>query len=391
MTAPSTLTDAQRRRGIICVLASMGVIGCNVGLFHPLIALNLEARGVTTTLIGLNAATPFVAAILTAPFLPRLAARIGLVGVLLSAGAVDVVAIAGFVLVDDLAAWFVFRFVMGIGMMLHWIGSETWINAAVKDAHRGKIVGLNGALFSAGMASGPLVLGLLGTSGTLPFLVSMAIIAASTTPFLFAFGTAPPSRHRRSGDLWRACKRAPTAMLSGFAQGILVMALFVQLPIYGLRSGLGETTAVTLLSALVIGGSLAPLPLGWLADHMNRRLLLILCEAVTLASALALPLAAGSTVMLWAVLLVWGGAGGGLYTLALVRIGELTPPDQLGAATAAFVMITHVGSIAGPILLGGGMDLWNPHGFVVVTAGAAFLFVAFGALRYATVPDLRKP
>jgi MFS family permease len=84
---------------------------------------------------------------------------------------------------------------------------------------------------------------------------------------------------------------------------------------------------------------------------------------------------------------MWGAGGGSLYTLGLVRLGELFAPGQLGAATAAFVMITHIGSIAGPVLAGGGMDLWNPHGFVVVTAATAFIFVVFGTWRYRTTPN----
>lgn len=387
--AQTPLTDARRRRGLVCVLASMGVIGVNVGLFHPLIALNLEARGVGTTLIGLNAATPFVAAILTGPFLPRVAARIGLLGVLVLGAAIDVAVILGFLVTDELAVWFALRFVMGIGMMLHWVGSEIWINAAVDDRHRGKIVGLNGALFSGGMACGPIVLGLVGATDKGAFVISAAIVAASALPFLFALGTAPESQRQRSGELVVACRRAPTAMLAGFVQGIVMMALFVQLPIWGLRGGLGEATSVTLLSALVIGGALAPLPLGWLADHVNRRLLLVLCGVAILAAALLLPAAADDPLWLWAILLVWGGASGGMYTLALVRLGELFPADRLGAATAAYVMITHIGSIAGPVLLGGGMELWDPHGFVVVTAGGALAFVLFAGWRYTTRPDLR--
>ena len=381
------MSEARRRRGIACVLASMGVIGVNVGLFHPLIALNLEIRGVTTTVIGLNAATPFVAAILGAAFVPRIAQRLGLVGMLLLAGTIDVAVILGFLVVESVAGWFALRFVMGLGMLLHWVGSEIWVNAAVDDRHRGKIVGLNGALFSVGMALGPIVLGTVGTAGHLPFLISAGVDALSTAPFLFAFGCAPESRPEPSTNLRVACRRAPTAMLSGLVQGILVMALFVQLPIWGLRSGLDEEASVTLLSALVIGGAIAPLPLGWLADHMSRRLLLILCGALMLASAAALPMVPLDVVPLWAVLLIWGAAGGGLYTLAIVRLGEVFRPDQLGAATAAYVMITHIGSIAGPILLGLGMDVWDPHGFVVVTAGAATAFIAFAAYRFVTRPD----
>ncbi|MGH6719039.1 MAG: MFS transporter, partial [Alphaproteobacteria bacterium] len=160
--------------------------------------------------------------------------------------------------------------------------------------------------------------------------------------------------------------------------------------IWGLRTGLGEAAAVTLLSALVIGGAVAPLPLGWLADHVDRRLLLILCGVVTLAAALALPLVAPSPWAMSVVLLVWGGAGGGLYTLAIVRLGEVFRPDQLGAATAAYVMMTHIGSIAGPILLGGGMDLAGPSGFVAVTAGGALVFVLFAAFRYVLRPQASR-
>jgi MFS family permease len=100
-----------------------------------------------------------------------------------------------------------------------------------------------------------------------------------------------------------------------------------------------------------------------------------------------LPLVFHIRPLLWALLFMWGAGGGSLYTLGLVRLGELFPPGQLGAATAAFVMITHIGSIAGPVLAGGGMDIWNPHGFVVVTATTALIFVVFGTWRYLTTPD----
>lgn len=389
MTAAAALTEARRWRGIVCVLASMGVIGVNVGLFHPLIALNLEARGHSTTVIGLNAATPFIAAILCAPLLPRLAAGLGLTRVLILAALIDIAAVLGFVVVDHVAGWFVLRFVMGIGMLMHWAGSEIWINAAVTDEHRGKIFGLNGALFSAGMACGPIVLGTVGIGGAAPFLLSAAILAVSGAPLLFAFGCAPEARHERSTNLRAAIRRAPTAMLSGLVQGIVVMALFSQLPIWGVRQGMAEASAIALLTALVIGGAVAPLPIGWLADHVNRRLLLILCGAVLFVMTLLLPLVAANPAALWAVLLVWGGAGSGLYTLSLVRLGEVFRPEQLGAATSAYVMVTHIGSIAGPVLLGTGMDLWDAPGLVMVTAAAALGLTLFGLWRFVMRPERR--
>ncbi len=52
------------------------------------------------------------------------------------------------------------------------------------------MIGANGAMFSVGMACGPLVLGMIGTEGALPFLISAAIGALGISPLVFAIGTA---------------------------------------------------------------------------------------------------------------------------------------------------------------------------------------------------------
>ncbi len=394
-TTDLSLTPSQRRRGLTAVLVGMMVIGVNVGLFNPLIALNLEARGVSTTLNGINAAVPFVAAILFAPLVPRLARRMGLLGILFFSGAIDIAVILAFTLSDDTWVWLGLRFLMGLGMLFHWVGSEIWVNAAVTDANRGKILGLNGALFSAGMICGPLVLGMIGTDGHLPFYISACLIVAAMSPLLFAFGTVPDAKGSHETNLLATVRAAPTPMAGALLEGIIFVALFVQLPIYGVRSGLIEADAVSLLSALVIGGTVAPVGIGWLADRMDRRLLLIGCGFVTLAAILLLPVVFHTTWLTWVLLMVWGGAGSGFYTVGLVRLGEKFSAAQLGAATAAFVMATHIGSLAGPVVAGVGMDLWNPDGFVAAMAISTILFLAFAIWRYIAsdedAPSLRTP
>ncbi|MBT6509636.1 MAG: MFS transporter [Alphaproteobacteria bacterium] len=382
-----SLTLSQRRRGLTAVLMGMLVIGVNVGLFNPLIALNLEAQGVSTTFNGINAAMPFIAAILFAPLVPMLTRRMSLLGVLLLSGGFDVVVILAFTLSDDTWVWLGLRFLMGIGMLFHWVSSEIWVNAATTDANRGKIIGINGALFSAGMICGPLVLGEVGTSGNLPFFISAVLVVAAMSPLLFAFGTAPDASSDHKTNLLAAVRKAPTPMLGALVEGILFVALFVQLPIYGVRSGLIEGDAISLLSALVIGGTIAPIGIGWLADHVNRRLLLLACGATCFVAILLLPFVLHSTVLTWALLMVWGGAGTGFYTVGLVRLGQLFGPSQLSAATAAFVMTTHIGSIIGPVIAGIGMDLWNPNGFIAAMAASALAFLVFGTWRYLTAPD----
>ena len=377
-----SLTDARRWRGLIAVIVTVAITGVILGLFNPLIALRLERMGVSTTWNGINAAMPAIAAIVVAPLLPRLTAWLGLLRSILLGALLTLAVIPLFTVFTDLWVWFVLRFVMGLGGMIHWVTSEIWLNAAVKDAYRGRVIGASTALFSVGMACGPLVLGMIGIEGALPFFISAAIVAFGIIPLVFAIGAAPEMHGQQSGTFLDACRRAPTPMMASLTEGFLFVALLVLLPLYALRNGFAETTAIAMLSVIVIGQIVASIPIGWLADHMDRRVLLLANGVVALLCCLALPAVLASPTLLLGVLFLWGASSAGMYTVGLVRLGAIFKPRELGPATAVFILVTQIGSVAGPIVGGAGMDLWDPHGFIVVTALGCGLFCVFAAWRY---------
>ncbi len=67
------------------------------------------------------------------------------------------------------------------------------------------------------------------------------------------------------------------------------MSLSALLPVYGVRSGLSEASAAAMLTSGYLGALAFQLPIGWLADRMNRNLLLIVLMAIGLAGTLLLP------------------------------------------------------------------------------------------------------
>lgn len=379
------MTEAQRWRGIAAIVASVGFAGIIIGLFSPLIALKLEHVALSTTWNGVNAAMPAIAAIAVAPFIPRMTVSLGLLRTILVGVAITVAVVPLFVVFDDIRLWFVLRFVMGVGGMMHWVGTEIWINAAVPDSHRGKVLGANAAAFSVGMASGPVLLGVIGTVGDLPFMVATGVVVLGALPLVFAVGTAPPVYEPEKGAFMDACRRAPTPMMASMVEGFLFVALLVLLPIYAVRSGFAEATAITMLTVIIIGQIVASVPIGWLADVMDRRLLLIFNAVAILICALLLPVLLHSPIPLYIMLFLWGSASAGLYTLGMVRLGEIFAGRDLGSATAVYILVTQIGSVAGPILGGAGMDAWNPHGFVAVTAAVGAAFCAFALWRFVTV------
>ena len=62
--------------------------------------------------------------------------------------------------------------------------------------------------------------------------------------------------------------------------------------------------------------------IGWLADKVNRYTLIFACALVVLLGALSLPFIIDTHIIVWPVMLVWGGAIAGIYTVALAIMGQ---------------------------------------------------------------------
>ena len=111
---------------------------------------------------------------------------------------------------------------------------------------------------------------------------------------------------------------------------------------------------------------LVQIPLAMLADRFDRRRMLMACFVVALVCPALLPLTLSSGPLMWAVLVAWGGATMAIYTMSLAVMGDSVPRAELAGANAAFVMMYELGSIGGPAVAGGAMDLAGPNGLMVV-------------------------
>jgi MFS family permease len=170
---------------------------------------------------------------------------------------------------------------------------------------------------------------------------------------------------------------APVIMLAGLAGGAIESAGYTLLPVYGVKLGLPEATAVLMLTMYYAGNLVLQIPLGMLADRFDRRRALAACFVVALACPVLLPLTMSLEPLRWAILVAWGGATMAIYTLSLAVMGESFPRAELAGANAAFVIMYELGSVCGPFIGGGAMDLAGPQGLMFVLALIAVAYLAF--------------
>jgi MFS family permease len=338
------------------------------GLSVPLLSLILRDRGVGGALIGTQAATQSVAILLVSPFLPRFMSKIGPAVLMLGAILVSLVAFLLLAVFPGMLAWFVLRFAIGAAGSVLWVCGEAWINQIAEDSSRGRVVAIYSMAVSAGFALGPAVLSVTGSRGLSPFVVSGAVMLLSALPLLMVLRDSPRLTGERTGSLLGYFRLAPVAMLLcalfAAADGILISFL----PLYGKDVGLSEARALHLIMLFGIGGIAGQIPIGWLADHVDRMLLATVCTFLTLVTTLAMPLVI--SIQPWNLLymFVLGAVLAGVYTIALVIIGEQFTGADLAAASALFGVMWGAGTVVGPQLGGLAYDQFPPHGIPLALA-----------------------
>jgi len=373
----ASLSPVDRRRNIIAVTAAMAATALISGLSVPLLSLILEDRGVGGTLIGSQAAVQSAAILLISPFLPRYMSRVGPAILMLGAIQVSLVAFLLLAVFPSMLAWFVLRFTIGAAGSVLWVCGEAWINQVSQDSTRGRVVAMYSMAVSAGFALGPAVLSVTGSRGLTPFIVSAAVMLLSALPLFTVLGSSPRMAGKRTGAMPGYFRLAPVAMLLCAMVAANDWMLISFLPLYGQDVGLSEVGALHLIMLFGIGGIVGQIPIGWLADRADRLFLATVCTVLLGAMFLAMPFVV--SIQQWNLLymLALGAVSGGVYTIALVIMGEQFRGADLAAASALFGVMWGAGTVLGPQLGGLAYDHLPPHGIPLSLAALSLLFLPF--------------
>ncbi|WP_037255764.1 MFS transporter [Rhodovibrio salinarum] len=368
------LTAHQRALGLGAVVAASVGVGGTIGMLMPLANLTLERWELSATLIGLNSSVQALAMLVVGPFLAGWVRRLGAVPALILGTALGVAAILALPLFPALGPWFVLRFLIGTGMALPWLVAETWVNAIARESSRARVIAVYSIALFAGLALGPQLLQAIGREGVLPFVVCAGLLGLSALPMVAARGLLPDLEVPPGLRIHQVLARAPTVAGAALIAGVSESACYMLLPVYGVRAGVGETVALTWLTVLILGAVAWQFPMGWLADRMDRQRLLGLAGIAGALVPLALLTFGSGSWVVWPLLFVYGGIALGYYTVGLAHLGARFGPGELAVANAGFMVLYETGTTVGPALAGTGMELWAPHGYLVVLSafGAAF-------------------
>ena len=373
------------------VTAAVVIVGLALGVTLPLVSLRLESWGYGPFAIGVMAAMPAVGVLLGARLTGRLAGWLGTprsLRLCLLASALSVGLLA---LLPYYPLWLLLRLLIGISLTVVFVLGESWINQLVEERLRGRLVALYGTGFALSQLAGPLALTVIGSTSDLGFWLSVGLLVAGSLVLLGHSGAPRVDAHSASGrGFLRFCRGQPAiawavALFAAFEAMVLTL-----LPVYLIREGFAQETALLMASVVVVGDALLQLPIGLLADRVSRATLFRVCGVVLLLSSLAIP-ALLHTPLIWPLLVLFGASAGGLYTLSLILVGQFYRDDALVRANAHIALLWGVGCLLGPLSTGAASQWLSGHALPLLMAAGAALFVWLAWRRAAFQAPLESP
>ncbi|MCU1455040.1 MAG: putative e Multidrug resistance protein 2 (Multidrug-efflux transporter 2) [Acidimicrobiales bacterium] len=317
-------------------------VGASVIL--PQLPVYLRDRGSSDQLVGVIVAAFFAAGVVFQYPAGRLADRIGRRPVLLGGLVCFAVGSFGFVLPTGPGAYVVWRAVQGLGVGASQVAGLAMLSAHVGVQRRGRAFGSMYSALLAGMAVGPLI-GVLAGVGSMRvvFVVGGLASLAACVPVIVGVPRREASLAATTADAGGA---PPTAILR--SNRVLTGALLTAAA-YGVSVGVYESCWTLLLKArgahdwqVGLSWTLFALPFvlmarpgGWLADHLDRRRLVVGSLSVSLLCCASYPYL-GALPLLFAVGAIEAASIAVALPAAQSMLTEAASPAQQGRVQGLF-------------------------------------------------------
>jgi MFS family permease len=393
---------------LILNVAATFLVSVSMGMNAVLFPVTMESNGIDTTLIGFILAAETVASLAMCFLLPNLLKYVGMRFSLLAVTLFRVPPLLLLPFIPDLSFWLSGIFVHGLGAFTFLLLMQTWVNSLEFKKNAGLMIALYGTAVSLGLALGPLALrlvdewNLLGTPfGTeylalvrhmgfdeaeaangIRFFVSAIISAVAVTPILFGLWLVPRFQFKGKARIWHSVMQAKGPMFAVAMAGVSLFGVMSFITIYGLRNGLSLADASLLLTAFMLGSLILEVPLTWLSDYFDRRYIIVINAFLCMVCAVYLPIAIYETHQAWALLFIWGGVIGSIYSTSLTMIGERFEGEDLVTANAGYTIMESGGGTLGIALIGGAISLMGPDGLPYVIMLSSIVYFSFALTRY---------
>ncbi|MFO7642804.1 MAG: MFS transporter [Desulfosarcina sp.] len=336
-----------------------------VGIVVPLLPVYAHDLGASGLYIGMVFGAFSLSRTFFLPYFGRQSDRIGrkpfIVTGLFSYAVVSV----AFMIFGGVEALIVIRFLQGITSAMIMPVVQAYVGDITPKGREGWTMGLFNMSLFIGLSAGPLIGGVVKDRFSLQgAFLSMGVLS------LFGFGLSlallPPTREESVVRKGRPPAQWSIILTDRILAGLFFFRLAYTacigiiwgfLPVLADMEFSASASAIGVLVMLGISVSgVMHVPMGWLADRLNRKVMVILGGLVAAVAVHAFNFTTGFQGMLWASVVF--GIGGGISMPALMAAAVLrgSSSDAMGSVMALLTVAHSLGMLLGSVFAGVMMD-----------------------------------
>ncbi|SET21916.1 MFS transporter [Oceanicella actignis] len=366
------------------LLMSVVLVQLGSGALGPLDALSGAALGFSTAQIGMLGSAHFVGFFVGCWAAPRMMGAIGHSRAFAAFAASGAIGALAHPLWPDPTAWAALRALTGLAVAGAYTVVESWLQAKVDNSTRGRVVGIYRVVDLSASLVAQAMIAVLPPASYVSYNIVAILCCLCLLPLTLSRAAAPAMPLAPRLRPARAARLSPLAAAGVLVAGSSMPAFRMVGPVYGHEVGLDAEGIATFLAAAILGGAAAQIPIGWVADKMDRRHVLTGLSAASAATCLGVAADGGSSAAAaFAGAFAFGLFAFPIYSVSSAHANDFAEPDFVAELNASLMFIYGLGAIASPLSASLLLDRFGPGALFSFIAGLHGLLALFGLARMA--------
>ncbi len=257
-------------------------------------------------------------------------------------------------------------FIFGIMGGLTWMTMDTWVNIVSNNSNRGKSIGIYNSSVTTGLALGPLIVGVLGTSSRIPLIVCMILVGFKIISLISIkkYVNQVIIPEQSSKMKFTIIAISPFVFFAIFCAGIEDSSFLALFPAFMINDFFTDKQIGLYIFIGGIFGVLCQPFIGALSDNFSKRIIIFLLLFSHICWLMLLNFSNSNPYLIIFALMISGFASTSLYTVTLAYLGERINVTDIAFATSLFIIIYELGEYLGPIIVGFNMNIYGNPGFI---------------------------
>lgn len=353
------------------LLISVVFVQVGTGSLGPLDALSGLALGFTVTEIGYLGSAHFLGFFIGCVFSPYLVIRSGHARAFAVMAAISTISIILHPVLEVPWFWMFLRVLTGFAIAGAYTVIESWLQSKLNNQNRSTVFSIYRMVDMAGTLIAQLVIAGLTPAAYVSYNLIAVVACMALIPLALTQTTVPSLPKVQKFRPFFVYTLSPLAALGVVVVGLTNSSFRMVAPVYAAQSGLAKDGIAIFLTLAVVGGLVAQLPAGIIADRISRRATLmgfsVLAIGVCLAISLELVDQVFGIPFVYVGSFLFGFATLPIYSVCASHASDFAKQEDMLAMSASLIFFYAMGSILAPTIAGYLIEEYGP--------GAMFSFI----------------